>query len=105
MAPARGSAAKPRQAAQPAAIAQRGVGTRLRRRYREPQAVYGSATTQARTRSRQATLAVDRARDGLPVSAGPGRGLRRLVTARASRLAAGLPHLAWLSGRRPVPFW
>ena len=72
MAPARGAAAEPRQAAQPEPAADRGVGARLRRRHRQPAAVHGSAAAQARAGPGQAALADHRARHGLPLPAGPG---------------------------------
>ena len=71
MAPARGAAAEPRQAAQPEPAADRGVGARLRRRHRQPAAVHGSAAPQARAGPGQAALADHRARHGLPLPAGP----------------------------------
>ena len=71
MAPARGAAAEPRQAAQPEPAADRGVGARLRRRHRQPAAVHGSAAAQARAGPGQAALADHRARHGVPLPAGP----------------------------------
>ncbi len=74
MAPARGAAAKPRQAAQPEPAVDRGVGARLRRCHRQPAAVHGPAAAQARAGPGQAALADHRARHGLPLPAGPGPG-------------------------------
>jgi two-component system, OmpR family, KDP operon response regulator KdpE len=72
MAPARGPAAQPGQAAQPAPAADRGLGPGIRGRRREPPAVHGAAAPQAGARSGAAPLAAHRARHGLPLPARPG---------------------------------
>ncbi len=57
VAPARSAAAASGQAAEPAAAAARGLGTRLRGRDGKPQAVHGAAEAETRARSGQAALA------------------------------------------------
>src|SRR5271165_3665681 len=79
MAPARGAVAEPRQAAQPQPAADRGVGTGVRRRHRQPAAVHGPAAPQARAGSRPASLADHRTRHGLSLPAEPGTGPGRRV--------------------------
>src|SRR5487761_1775102 len=74
MAPARGAAAQPRQAAVQAAAAHRGVGARVRRCDGESAAVHGPAASQARAGPATAAPAAHRARRALPLPAGPRRG-------------------------------
>src|SRR3984957_15313104 len=94
MAPARGAAAEPGQAAQPPAAAERGMGPRVRQRGRQPAALHGPAAPEARARPGPAALADHRAGHGVPLpaarsgprpAAGPGRGPGR----RSGRDGAG----------------
>ena len=54
VAPARGAAPPPGQAAEPAPAAHRGLGARLRDRRRQPAPLHGAAAPQARSRTRPA---------------------------------------------------
>ena len=94
MAPAGGPPAQPRQATQPQPAADRGMGTRVRRRHGQPAAVHGPAAPQAGTRSGPAPVADHRAGDGVPLPAEPGRGSGRTIVAHRARRASA-DRLTW----------
>jgi two-component system, OmpR family, sensor histidine kinase KdpD len=76
VAPAGVPAQAPGETAEPAAAAGRGVGARLHRGGRQPAPVHDAVAPQAGARPGAAALAAHRARDGLPVPAGPGAARR-----------------------------
>src|SRR5580704_13186720 len=92
MAPARGAAQEPRQAAQPQSAADRGVGPRVRRRHGQPAAVHGPAAPQARAGPRPAPLADHRTGHGLSLPAEPGTGPGGRVIMVYPGLATGPAH-------------
>ena len=69
VAPAGGATAAPRQAAQPARAALRGLGPRLRDGSRQPASLHGTAPPQARARPSPAAAPAQRTRHGLPLRA------------------------------------